>query len=355
MRRRPFTLSLVMSVAALTALVVLGVVVLAPSPLHAPAGSAAAVPDSQLVRKYPLGERPLCCGPDAAARNAASPIAAPRVPHGDSTKGGGYLEWLALVLALTLAAALGSFAHRFTRMDGAWVRVRQRRRLQVGPLLYRWARWVGFHYSDQRGALVPRALGGRFGPVLTLRRHPPAPPLPQPTARASRHATAEQPFACTIDVAFRLLPHQHRGAHLWQLTAVDLRSRFVWAQLVRQRSGPPTAPELSAFLRRVADELDEAGGHLDAVAAPIRTLPVLDGVALPAGVRLIVAEPPDARTDTAADIHELLVIRHWRTAFIPPAAPSLEDLRRRLQTWIASYNAQRYETPSLHMRLPSRG
>ncbi|HEV7772671.1 MAG TPA: hypothetical protein VGO48_05195 [Conexibacter sp.] len=358
MRRRPFTLSLVLSVAALTALVVLGVVVLAPSPLRAPAGSTAAVPDSQLVRKYPLGERPLCCGPDTAARNAASPSAAARVLHRDSAKGSGYLEWLALVLTLTLAAALGSFTRRFTRVDGAWVRVHQRRRLQVGLTIYRSARLFGFHYSDRRGALVFWAFDGRFGPVLTLRPHPPAPPQ-HATARAPLRTSAGRSFAsspaCTIDVAFRLLPHQHRGAQLWQLTAVDLRSRFVWTELVRRRSGPPAAPELSAFLRRVAGELGEAGEHLDAVAAPVRALPVLDGVALPAGVRLIVAEPVDARTATAADIHELLVVRHWRTAFIPPAAPSLDDLRCRLQTWTASYNAQRDEAPSLHIRLPSRG
>jgi hypothetical protein len=345
MRRRRLTLPLAVSVAVLATLVVLGGVVRAPPPLHAPVGSAAAVPSSQLVRKYPLGERRLCCGPRGVARDTASPSAAVHVPRGDSAKGAGGLEWLVLLLALTLAAALGSFARRFTRVDGAWVRVRQRRRLRVGPTVYRWAQSFGFRSSDRRGALVLRALGGRFGPVLTLRPHALPPPRPQPTERAPLRATVRRPFgsspACTIDVAIRLLPLQHRGAQLWQLTAVDLRSHFVWAELVRRRSGPPTAPELSAFLRRIAGAVDEAGEHLDAIAAPVRALPVLDGVALPAGARLIVAEAANARTATAADIHELLVVRHWRTAFIPPAAPSLEDLRRRLQTWVAGYNAQR--------------
>ena len=358
MRHQALALQLVLSVAVLATLVVLGVVALASTPLHAPGRSAAATPDSQLVRKYPLGERPLCCGPDAAARDTTSPAAA-RVPPNDSSTGAGGLEWLLLLLALTLAAALGSLSRRFTRMDGAWLRMHQRRRLRVGPTVYRWAQSSAFRYSGRRGALVPRALGGRFGPVLTLRPDAPPPSRPQPTERAPLHATVRRPFApspaCTVDVACRLLPHQHHSAQLWQLTAVDLRSHFVWAELVRRRGGPPTAPQLSAFLCRIAEELDEAGEHLDAVATPIRALPMLDGVALPAAARLVVAEAADARTATAADIHELLVARHWRTAFVPPAAPPLEDLRRWLQTWVAGYNAQRDETSARQTWLPSRG
>jgi hypothetical protein len=358
MRRRTRTRPLVLSAAALATLAVLGAVALAPTPLHPPVGSAVAVRDSQLVRRYPLGERPLCCGPDASAHDTASPGVAGDAPRSDLAASAGLPAWLVplLALALAAAAALGVFARRFTRVDGAWLRVHRRRRLRVGPTLYRCARRVGFRYSAARRALVPRAFGGRFGPVLMLRPEA-RPPRPRAPERAPLHATVRRPLAssaaCTIDVAFRLLPHDHRGAQLWQLTALDLRTRYVWAELVRRRSGPPTAPQLSSFLHRIAEALEEAGGHLDAVATPVRALPVLNGVALPAGARLVVAEATDARGATAADVHELLVARHWRTAFTPPAAPPLEDLQRWLQTWVASYNAQRHETPSPRTSLPS--
>jgi hypothetical protein len=294
-----------------------------------------------------------------------------------------------LVLSLTIAAVAFAALHRFTRMDGRWMRRRPRRRWPVGAALYRRALGSGFRYSVSRRALVPRVLNGRFGPVLVRRaqeepslgdgaaRRRPAPPAAPYVAPALPRASAAQPPPPgrperqtpaprrlqppsfddahrirvrrmlaprrTIDVACRALPQHHRGARLWQLTAIDVRSGYAWADLVRRRGGPPTAQQVGSLLDRVDRELSENGKLLDAISVPLHALPMFDGVVLPAGVRLVVPDPMDDRGGAAVALHELFVVRHWRSAFEPPAAPALDDLRRRLDAWLAAYNAGRDE------------
>ncbi|HZV74045.1 MAG TPA: hypothetical protein VFF79_10050 [Conexibacter sp.] len=335
----------------LAALVVLAVLTLSPAPWHIPSEAAAAGPDSQLVRAYPLGERPLCCRRTAAAHDTAPP-GAPRATTGSDT-GAGRFAAVVLVLALALAVALGFAGRRFRFEDGAWVRMKPRRRLRVGPTVHRRAQSCGFRYSTGRDALVPRALGGRFGPVLALRPST-APPPPVPAERAPDRRQPEPLPDHLIDVACRRLPHQHHGAVLWQLTAVELRTRYVWAELLRRRGGPPTASQISAFLHRIAGELSEAREPADAIAMLVHALPVLSGVALPVGIRLVVPDPAERGTAVAAEMHELLVARHWRSAFVPPAAPPLDDLRRRLRIWVAAHNAQRDAGASSQLWLPFR-
>jgi hypothetical protein len=349
MRRRSIVLSL-----GVAALVALGVVALAPAPSHPPRGASAAVPDSRLVREYPLGERPLCCRGSAAARDAAPPPV-PRVPTTGFDAGARAFEALVLAFTFALALVLSWLGWRFTRADGAWVRMKPRRRLRVGPAVYRWAQSRGFRYSAGRDALVLRALDGAFGPVLVLRSSTPPPPSVSAEAAASAPPAAVRqrpapPIERTIDVACRLLPQRHHDAQLWQLTAVELRSRYVWAELLRRRGGPPTAQQISAFLDRIAGEMSEVGERFDAIAVPVHALPMLNGVALPTGVRLVVPEPTAPGTGLAAAVHELLVARHWRSALVPPEAPPLDELQRWLQIWVAEHNAHRHERSPSQLR-----
>jgi transposase len=50
---------------------------------------------------------------------------------------------------------------------------------------------------------------------------------------------------------------------IWQLTAIDIRSSFAWAELVVAKAGSPTAKQTSRLARRVARDLSAAGWRLE--------------------------------------------------------------------------------------------
>lgn len=307
---------------------------------------------SDLVHEYPLGERPLCCSQKAAARAPASQVTAPSgADAGDRT-----LWPLAAVPVLVALAMLGWGSQRFTRKDGYWVRTRPRRRWTIGPRVHRVAQAVGFRYSHARDALVLRVRGGNFGPVLKLqstihaaaRPEPerigmvpdvtPARPWIRPAVRVigdARHTPV--PTRSTVDVA--CLPHPYSPPGIWQLTAVELHSGFTWAKLVQRRSGRPTAQQIAAFLRAVADDLAAADRRLATLVMHDPPPLLFEPDVLPSDVMLLAPAKTAGRSRPAAAVHELLFQHHRRAALLAPTA-SFVVLQRQLQRWVAAHNAE---------------
>jgi hypothetical protein len=333
---------------SLLAVIAIAVSGVAPAPpASAPASRAtAASARSALERKYPLGSQPLCC-----SSTATRPPTSSRMSSGDSVDLGrqvqgesGRLLQALIVLLAVLALAWGWMAWRFAWSDGHLERRRVRRRWPLGHRTYRLAQSLGFRHSASRDALVPGLLDGRFGPVLRLRRVLSRPGPETQGFTVAGHdpvASAEPPDA--IDIACLPLPSAHRDATLWQLTAADACSQVVCAELVRRRAGPPTTHQVAAFVHRVAANLAATGRQLDTIVMHPGAGPAepFHHAVLPAGVRLVRVASSDLNASIAAEVHHLLVARHWRSAFMPPAAPPLAELQQDLARWVGVHNAER--------------
>ena len=89
---------------------------------------------------------------------------------------------------------------------------------------------------------------------------PPRDPGPSSTSTSSGPASWS---ASTASTSASL-----RGTEgaIWQLTAIDIRSSFAWAELVVAKERNPTARQTSTFARRVASELKAAGWRLERAA-----------------------------------------------------------------------------------------
>ncbi len=249
---------------------------------------------------------------------------------------------VAMVLALALLAAAATAPLP--------ARSAPRRRRTVGPHAYALARRCGFRPSYLRNALVLRGVGHRWGPVLRLRddvRHRPAgltivprspvgdDDLPAPT----RSAASRDEAARTIDVVCMPLPRPHRAHRLWQLTAVELESGFVWAELTRTRGEPPLPRLAARFVRDVRQDLEARGLRLGAVvvrSGGTQRWPQLGANECPVPLRR--RPPGTTRERLAANMHERILDSFWDELFAQDEIGSLAALRHELDGWIRHHN-----------------
>ena len=133
-----------------------------------------------------------------------------------------------------------------------------------------------------------------------------------------------------------------RGA-IWQLTAIDIRSSFAWAELVVAKHGNPTAKQTSRLARRVAADLSAAGWRLERLlsdngefkgefTATVERLGVEQ--------TRIHAGRPQTNGNVEA-LHKTILDECWRPAFARYMQPRLTGLRRELDTYLAFYNHDR--------------
>jgi len=86
---------------------------------------------------------------------------------------------------------------------------------------------------------------------------PPRDPGPE------QHIDVERPGELVGIDCFYVGRLRHTEEAIWQLSAIDVRSLFAWAELAVAKNGNPTARQTSAFARRVVAELNDAGWALE--------------------------------------------------------------------------------------------
>ena len=106
----------------------------------------------------------------------------------------------------------------------------------------------GLNTRAQRYALV----AGYAAPY-----QPPRDPGPE------RHIEVDRPGELVGIDCFYVGRLKGTEGAIWQLTAIDVRSSFAWAELVVAKGGNPTAKQTSRLARRVAGELSAAGWSLE--------------------------------------------------------------------------------------------
>jgi transposase InsO family protein len=172
-----------------------------------------------------------------------------------------------------------------------------------------------------------------------------APDQPPREPEPERHVEAERPGELVgVDCFFVGRLHGTRGT-VWQLTAIDVRSSFAWADLVVCRSGQPSPAQTSRLVCRVARELKRAGWRLERVLTDngmeFRAERFRRAIAVH-GVRItrIRAGRPQSNGHVEA-LHRLILEECWRPAFARYLHLRFEGLRRELAAYLRDYNHDR--------------
>ena len=131
---------------------------------------------------------------------------------------------------------------------------------------------------------------------------------------------------------------------IWQLTAIDIRSSFAWAELVVAKGGNPTAKQTSRLARRVAADLSAAGRRLERLLSDNGNEFKGDFTTTIERLKIdhtrIRAGRPQTNGNVEA-LHKTILDECWRPAFARYLYPRYTGLKRELDTYLSFYNHDR--------------
>jgi transposase InsO family protein len=137
---------------------------------------------------------------------------------------------------------------------------------------------------------------------------------------------------------------------IWQLTAIDVRSSYGWAELVTCPTGQVRSEQTSRFARRVAADLARAGWRLERAltdngnewrACFTHTISELDA----RQTRIRAGRPQT--NGHVENLHKTILEECWRPAFARYRQLRLHGLRRDLDHFLWTYNCDRAHTGRL--------
>jgi transposase InsO family protein len=173
------------------------------------------------------------------------------------------------------------------------------------------------------------------------------PPRPAPV---EQHVEAKRPGELVGFDCFFVGRLHNMKETVWQLTAIDVRSSYAWAELVSCPHGQPSADQTSKLARRVATELQAAGWRLERALSDNgsefrgsfeQTLERLGSRA----TRIRAGRP---QTNGAVEsLHKTILEECWRPAFARYLQVRLQGLRRDLDDYLRYYNFERAHTGRL--------
>lgn len=177
-----------------------------------------------------------------------------------------------------------------------------------------------------------------------------APPLERDVPLEPRHIEADLPGDLVQVDCFHVGRLTGTQGRVWQYTAVDVASSFIWAEL-HVTPLNPAARFTSQLVHRVAQELSMAGWKLKAVstdnASEFRSSEFRQTVeALGVEQRFIRAGRP--QTNGVVERAQRTVLEEcWRPSFARSLAPKSTALRRDLDQYLDYYNFDRAHTGRL--------
>ena len=175
-----------------------------------------------------------------------------------------------------------------------------------------------------------------------------APPEPQRAAAPEpAHLEADHPGALVQLDCFHIGRLTGTRGRVWQYTAIDVRSSFVWGEL-HVTPLNPAARHCSALVRRVASELAAAGWKLEAIStdngSEFRSGEFRTTVAtLGAEQRFIRAGRPQTN-GCVERVQRTILEECWRPTFAKSLVPKFTALRRDLVQYLGFYNHERAHT-----------
>ena len=178
-----------------------------------------------------------------------------------------------------------------------------------------------------------------------------APPGPERAApEPERHVAVERPGELVGFDCFHVGRLSGTSGRVWQYTAIDLASSYVWAELAVTPLNP-SARKTSALARRVAAELAAQGWRLERVltdngsefrsaefGATVREL----------GAHQSFIRPGRPATNGAVErVQRTILEECWRPSFARSLVPKIGGLVRDLAAYLVFYNEERAHTGRL--------
>lgn len=175
-----------------------------------------------------------------------------------------------------------------------------------------------------------------------------APPAPERRApEEPRHLAVDHPGELVqMDCFFIGRLSGSRGA-VWQYTAIDVASSYVWASLHRTPRNPD-ARWTSLLARRVAQELSERGWKLERVmtdnGSEMRSS-LLDSTIASVGAKHTFTHAGRPQTNGCVErVQQTILEECWKPAFARYLVPKYTGLRRDLVQYLRYYNHDRAHT-----------
>jgi transposase InsO family protein len=168
-------------------------------------------------------------------------------------------------------------------------------------------------------------------------------PAPHPPIQP-RHIDVERPGELVGIDCFYVGRLRGTRDPVWQLTAIDIRSSYAWAELVTCPTGQPIGRQTSRLARRVAQDLARCGWRLERILSDngnefkgdfTATLVDLDA----RHTRIRAGRPQT--NGHVENLHKTILDECWRPAFARSLQPALSGLTRDLNEYLWVYNNDR--------------
>lgn len=177
---------------------------------------------------------------------------------------------------------------------------------------------------------------------------PPEPERREPPP--ARHVDVERPGQLVGFDCFHVGRLAGTTGRVWQYTAIDLASSYVWAELATTPLNP-SAARTSALAKRVAAELRAHGWRLERVltdnGSEFRSSVFGDTVRELGAVQTFI-RPGRPMTNGAVErVQRTILEECWRPSFARSLVPKLGGLVRDLAGYLAEYNTERAHTGRL--------
>jgi transposase InsO family protein len=178
-----------------------------------------------------------------------------------------------------------------------------------------------------------------------------SPPGPEPLVPPEpRHLEVDHPGELVGFDCFHVGQLSGTAGRVWQDTAIDLASSYVWAELATTPLNP-SARRTSALARRVAADLRSAGWRLERVltdnGSEFRSGEFGATVAA-IGVRQTFIRPGRPTTNGAVErVQRTILEECWRPSFARSLVPKMGGLVRDLEAYLRFYNEERAHTGRL--------
>jgi transposase InsO family protein len=134
---------------------------------------------------------------------------------------------------------------------------------------------------------------------------------------------------------------------VWQYTAIDVASAFVWAEL-HLSARNPRAEHASALARAVAADLERSGYRLERVltdnASEFRSGAFAATIAQLGAVRSFITAGRPQSNGCVERVQETILEECWKPAFARHLIPKYTGLRRDLARYLDYYNFERAHT-----------
>lgn len=173
-------------------------------------------------------------------------------------------------------------------------------------------------------------------------RSPYEPPREAP---APRHINVKHPGDLVgIDCFFVGRLQGVRGA-VWQITAIDVRSSYAWADLITCPAGQPTVKDTSRLAQRVARDLSCAGWKLERFICDNGNEfrgDVFHAAAIKCGARITHIKPGRPQSNGHVEaLHRTILDECWRPSFARHHYVRFHGLKADLADYLDYYNHDR--------------